>query len=373
MKTESNRPTRAEISLSALRHNFAVARELAAGAAVMAVVKAEAYGHGLTRASQLFADCGADYLGVSFLEEGVILRQAGIKTPILVMGGLVDEQIERYIDYNLEPTVSSVWKARHVNAAAEKRGIKAAVQLKIDTGMGRVGQQWSSSDRLFSEIAGLKNIDVRGVYTHLATADGENPEFAATQLTRFAEVVKQARSFGIDPPHIHSVGSGGLIPPGTRGEHTMVRPGLMLYGYSPNPDLQESLDLRPAMTLKTRVVYVKYPPAGTTVGYGATWRSPGKRWIATLPIGYGDGYPRRLGNRGWVMLRGRRCPVVGRVSMDQITVDAGPEAYLDDEAVLFGGGAGNRLPLWELCRSIDAIPYELLCGLTARVPRVYIE
>ncbi len=373
MKTESSRPTRAEISLSALKHNLSVARELAGSAAIMAVVKAEAYGHGLIRASQLFADCGADYLGVSFLEEGVILREAGIKTPILAMGGLVDEQIERYIDYDIEPTVSSVWKARQVNAAAEKRGIKVAVQLKIDTGMGRIGQQWHTADKLLSEIVRLKNIHVKGIYTHLATADGENPEFADVQLNRFAEVLEQARSIGIDPPYVHTVGSSGLVNPGLLRNHSMIRPGLLLYGYSPNPELQDQFDIRPAMTLKTRVVYVKYPPEGTTVGYGATWKSPGKRWIATLPIGYGDGYPRRFGNSGWVMLRSRRCPVVGRVSMDQITIDAGHEAYLGDEAILFGGSGNNRLPLWELCRAIDAIPYELLCGLTTRVPRVYIE
>ncbi len=369
----TNRPTRAEISLSALKQNFSVARDLSGSAAIMAVVKAEAYGHGLVRASQLFADCGADYLGVSFLEEGVSLRGAGIKTPILVMGGLVDEQIERYIDYDLELTVSSVWKAHQVNAAAEKRGIEAAVQLKIDTGMGRIGQQWQTADKLFLEITRLKNIQVKGIYTHLATADGENPEFADTQLNRFDEVLEQARSVGINPPYTHAVGSSGLVIPEMLRNYSMIRPGLMLYGYSPVPGLQDQFDIRPAMTLKTRVVYVKYPPEGTTIGYGATWKSPGKRWIATLPIGYGDGYPRRFGNCGWVMMRKHRCPVVGRVSMDQITIDAGHEAYLGDEAILFGGSGNNSLPLWELCKAINVIPYELLCGLTARVPRVYIE
>ena len=372
MEIESPRPTRAEISIPALRHNFTVTRQSAGSAAIMAVVKAEAYGHGLIRIAEEFSACGADYLGVSFLEEGIILREAGIETPILVMGGLVDEQLERYLNHNLDITVSSVWKARQADAAAARNGMKASVQLKIDTGMGRIGQNWRTVKDLFAEISRLKNIEVKGIYTHLASAEAEDLSFTIEQLNRFEEVIKCARSFGIDPPFIHAANSGAMMQISERSRYSMVRPGLMLYGYPPDPRLEGVLDLKPVMTLKTNVVYVKFPPEGTTVGYGATWKSPGNRWIATLPIGYGDGYPRRLGNRGWVMLRNRRCPVVGRVSMDQITVDAGPEVYLGDEAVLFGGDGDQCMPLWELCASIDAIPYELLCGLTARVPRVYI-
>ncbi len=366
------RPTRAEVSIPALRHNFTVIRQSAGSAAIMAVVKAEAYGHGLIRIAREFADCGADYLGVSFLEEGIILREAGIETPILVMGGLVDEQLERYLKHNLDITVSSVWKAFQAAAVSTKFGMKAAVQLKIDTGMGRIGQNWRTVKNLFSEIARLKNIEVKGIYTHLASSEAEDLSFTMVQLDRFDEVIKSARSFGIEPPFIHAANSGAMMQIPDRSHYSMVRPGLMLYGYPPDPRLDGVFDLKPVMTLKTNVVYVKFPPEGLTVGYGATWKSPGNRWIATLPIGYGDGYPRRLGNRGWVMLRNRRCPVVGRVSMDQITVDAGHEVYLGDETVLFGGEGDHGLSLWELCSSIDAIPYELLCGLTARVPRVYI-
>ncbi|MCF7810210.1 alanine racemase [bacterium] len=368
----NTRPTRAEVSLSALRHNFAVARHLAGSAKVMAVVKAEAYGHGLIRVSQEFTDCGADYLGVSFLEEGVVLREAGIELPILVMGGLVDEQIKRYLDYNLEITISSIWKAVHADEIASKQGVKANIHIKIDTGMGRIGQQYHSAEKLFSAISKLKHLEIKGLYTHLASAHAEDTSFAETQLDRFDEVVGLASKLAINPPYIHAANSGALMQLPERSTYNMVRPGLMLYGYPPNQHLIGKLDLQPAMTLKTRVVYVKYPPAGTPLGYDSTWKSPGNRWIATLPIGYGDGYPRRLGNCGSVILRGRRCPVVGIVSMDQITIDAGNEAYLGDEIILFGSADEHELPLWELCRAIDAIPYELLCGLTARVPRVYI-
>jgi alanine racemase len=368
----NNRPTRAEISLSALKHNFAVARQAAGSAKIMAVVKAEAYGHGLIRVSQEFVDCGADYLGVSFLEEGVLLREAGIDLPILVMGGLVDEQIKRYLDYDLEITISSVWKAVHADEIAFKQGVKANIHIKIDTGMGRIGQQYHNAEKLFQTIVTLKHLEIKGLYTHLASAHSEDTSFAHKQLDRFDEVVDLASNLGINPPYIHAANSGTLMQLPERSTYNMVRPGLMLYGYPPSPHLIGKFDLQPAMTLKTKVVYVKYPPAGTPVGYDSTWKSPGNRWIATLPIGYGDGYPRRLSNNGSVILRGRKCPVVGIVSMDQITIDAGDEAYLGDEVILFGNSGEQKLPLWELCMAIDAIPYELLCGLTARVPRVYI-
>ncbi len=368
----ATRPTRAEIDLQALKHNLSLTRKLAGDAGVMAVVKAEAYGHGLVPISRILAGEGVDYLAVSFLEEGVELRREGIDTPVLVMGGLVDEQIELYLDHNLDITVSSVWKARQVDEIAAKRGINASVHLKIDTGMGRVGQQWHTANILFMEVSHLKHLNIKGLYTHFATADDDDTTLARMQLRRFNDVIETARGFGIDPPFIHAANSSALMRFTDKVRFTMVRPGIMLYGWSASRQLGYGFDLRPVMALKTSVVFVKRPPQGSTVGYGATWKSPGDRWIATLPIGYGDGYPRRAGNRAWVWLRGKRCPVVGRVSMDQITVDAGSEVYLGDEAVLFGMSEGKCISIWELCESIDAIPYEITCGLTARVPRVYL-
>jgi alanine racemase len=368
-----DRPTRAEISISALQHNFAIARQLAGKAKLMAVVKAEAYGHGLQRIAREFDDLGADYLGVSFLEEGVQLREAGFDIPILVMGALVDEQIERYLDNNLEITISSVWKAQRVDEVAASHRTRATVQLKIDTGMGRIGQQWHTAKTFLDEVARLSHLNINGICTHLAESDSADPTYTQLQLDRFNSILELARKIGLEPPLIHAANSGALIQHTEAARFTMVRPGLMLYGYPPRADLEATSPLKPAMTLRTSVVYVKKPPAGTSVGYGGTWTSPGDRWIATLPIGYGDGYPRRAGNRAWVMLRGRRCPVVGNVSMDQITVDAGHEAWLKDEAILFGGSGSNRLDLWELAKTLETIPYELTTCLTLRVPRVYIE
>lgn len=366
------RPTRAEIDLQAISHNLSLIGNLAGDAGIMAVVKAEAYGHGLLPMSRELTKLGVDYLAVSFLEEGIALRKDGINTPILIMGGLVDEQIDRYLDFDLDITVSSVWKAQHVEETAARRRKKVPVHLKIDTGMGRIGQNWLTADLLFKEITHLKHMDVKGIYTHFASADEDNNDYTRLQLRRFRDTIESAGKMGIDPPLIHAANSSALMRFADESRFTMVRPGLMLYGWAANPRLSKDFDLKPVMSLKTRVVYVKRPPRGASIGYGATWKSPGNRWIATLPIGYGDGYPRRAGNRASVWLRGKRCPVVGRVSMDQVTVDAGDEVYLGDEAVLFGFAGDTCISIWELCESIDAIPYEVLCGLTARVPRVYL-
>lgn len=365
------RPTRAEINLSALRHNLQVVRKASGSAKVMGVVKAEAYGHGLIQIARELTELGVDYLAVSFLEEGVSLREAGIKTPILVMGGLVDEQINYYLDYDLDITVSSVWKGLHVEQIAAKRGITASVHLKFDTGMGRIGQHWETADILFRKLSDKKHLNIKGIYTHFASADDEHREFSNLQLDRFREVLNTARKYGINPPLIHAANSGAVLQFPEKSCFTMVRPGLMLYGWAPSPELQELTNLVPVMTLKSRIVYVKKPPAGTTIGYGSTWVTPGDRWIATLPIGYGDGFPRRAGNCAFVNIKGRLCPIVGRVSMDQITIDAGEEAYLGDEVVLFGGKETNYLSIWDLSTALDTIPYEIMCGLTSRVPRVY--
>ncbi len=367
-----SRPTRAKISLTALEHNFRVAKRLAGSARVMAIVKAEAYGHGLVCMAKEFSRLGADYLGVSFLEEGITLREEGITLPILVMGGLVDEQIGRYLDFNLTITVSSVWKAVHVDEVAGKRGVKASIHLKIDTGMGRVGQNWETSNVLLGSLSRLKNLRIEGIYTHFASSDSDDLTFTRTQLERFHNVLQSAHRLGIPFELVHAANSGALVQLGEEARFDMVRPGILLYGYTPAEWLAEKVDLKPVMSLLTKAVFVKKPSAGTPIGYNSTWHSPGDRWIATLPIGYGDGFPRRAGNRASVLFGGRRCPIIGNVSMDQITIDAGDEAWLGGEALLWGQNSSGSLSIWELARSIDAIPYELLCGLTGRVPRVYL-
>ncbi|MFN3821087.1 MAG: alanine racemase, partial [bacterium] len=218
----------------------------------------------------------------------------------------------------------------------------------------------------------LTHLEIKGLWSHFSTAENENLTYANLQSDRFSRVVECAHKLGVDPQIVHLANSGAFLQMGETVFYDMVRIGILLYGYPPSPHLTNNLPIQPIMTLKSRVVYVKKPPAGTKIGYGATWESPGEHWIATVPIGYGDGYPRRAGNRGWVYLRGRKCPIVGKVSMDQITIDAGQEAYLGDEVLLFGQTSQGNLDLWDLCQVIDATPYEILCGLTSRVERIYI-
>lgn len=367
------RPTHAEINLGNLQYNYRLLKDRIGSVKIMATVKAEAYGHGLIKIAQVLERVGADYLAVSFLEEGVRLRVAGVNLPILVMGGLVDEQVDQYLDNDLDITVSSIWKAEQVEKIAGLRGTTAKVHIKFDTGMGRIGQNWQTSNKLIDTVAHFHHTEVVGIYTHFATAEEPDLSFSHIQLNRFKKLIKYARESGIDPPLIHAANSGAIMQLGENVSFTLVRPGLMLYGWAPSPELEGILPLRPVMTLRSKVVFVKYPPAGTTIGYGASWKSPGGKWIATIPIGYGDGFPLRAGNRSDVLLDGRICPVVGRVSMDQITVDAGQQAYLGDDVVLFGSDGENKLSIWKLCQSIDTIPYEILCGLTQRVPRVYLN
>ena len=368
----SDRPTRAEISLPALIQNLALVRELSGKVKIMAVVKAEAYGHGLIEIASELSKQNVDYLAVSFLEEGIQLRNAGIRTPILVMGGLVDEQIEAYLDNRIGITVSSVWKGKQADLVAGKCKKKAEVHLKVDTGMGRIGQNWQNLEVFFQEIKQLQNLNIIGLYSHLSSSD--NPESNSTQMQigRFRDAIKMAGKYDIHPPLTHIANSGAILQNSSQSDSTMVRPGIILYGYAPSGLLEGKFQFKPVMSLKTRVVYVKKPPRGTSIGYGSTWISPGNRWIATLPLGYGDGYPWQLGNKGLVIHRNRECPVIGRISMDQITIEAADEAYLGDEVLLFGSDGTNHLSLWRLSDLANTIPYEFLCRLKSRVPKVYL-
>jgi len=370
--TDGDRPTRAEIRLGALRRNFRRARELAGpGVKVMGVVKANAYGHGLVRvASELVAE-GADYLGVAFLEEGEALRRAGVESPILVLGAIANAQISRFLASGLDITVPSVEKARAVSAAALAAGARARVHLKIDTGMERIGVHWYSAKAFLNTVLALPGLDIVGLFSHFATAD-DDPSFAKEQLARFREVLGYLESVGRRPPLVHMANSAALVDmPDARFD--MVRPGILLYGYEPSP--RTKVGLEPVMRLMSKVVYFKTAREGAGVSYGRTWRTSAPTRIATIPIGYGDGYSRALSNKGEAIVRGRRYPVVGRVCMDQLMLDLGPDgvAYNGDDVLLFGTRGQDSIPAEILCERIGTIPYELTCMVNSRVPRVYVE
>ncbi len=372
---DSDRPTRAEICLGALHRNFAKARSLAGKALVMAVVKADAYGHGLLRCAREFSQAGADYLGVALVEEGVYLRENGIRLPILVLGPPALSQAERFIRYGLEITLPSLEKAQAVSDAALALGLKAQVQLKFDTGMGRIGAQWDRDPLgFFLAVQAMPGLAIRGLFSHFSSAD-EDMAYSDEQERRFRELLSLIEPRCAEPAVAHMANSAALAArPSSR--FGMVRPGLMLYGYEPSPLAHTGVE--PAMRLLSRVAYFKSLEAGARISYGGRHRLSRASRIATVPIGYADGYPRGLSGIGRAIVRGRSYPVAGTVCMDQLMLDLGTdgEAYNGDDVLLFGAGADGRpesgIALQELCDKLGTIPYELLCRVSARVPRMYV-
>ena len=366
------RPTHIEVDLDAFAHNHAAIRARV-GVPVMGIVKANGYGHGLVPMAAALERQGVEQIGVAFVEEGIALRNAGIRTPILVLGGIFGPQVAQYLDHDLEITVSSLDKLRQVEAAAEARGQRAVVHLKIDTGMERIGVHSYSSAPFIEAAAASVWCRIKGVYSHLACADDPASPMTDLQLTRFLEACAHFERIGAPMPIRHLANSGGVLHfPETWLD--MVRPGIILYGVLPDPASQATLALRPALSLVSRVVYFKVVRAGGTVSYGATWTAATDTRIATIPVGYGDGYPRALSSRGEVLLRGHRRPIAGRVCMDQFMVDLGPDgtAYNEDEVVLVGRQDGQAIRVEDIARQAGTIPYEILTGLNERIPRAYV-
>ena len=373
-----NRPTRAEISIPNLLYNFEITRSLIGkDVKIMPMVKANAYGHGIVRISRELIKAGAHCLGVAYLEEAVFLRKSGVDAPIAVLGAINSEQIPEFIIHDVEITSSSADKSRAISETARRLGKTARVHLKIDTGMERIGVHWYNAERFLGETAELPNIRITGIFSHLAKAETDR-SFTEEQIRRFEGVLNIAHRLGIGAQHAHLANSAGLINY-PQAHFSMVRPGIMLYGCDPRgPSVGESsegLRLKPVMTLKSKVSFFKVVPAGTGISYNHTYVTERQTRIVTLPLGYGDGYPRVLSNRGEVIIRGRRYPVAGNVCMDQTMVDIGPDgiAYNGDDVLIFGGMDGLTIPLEELCEKAGTITYEILTGISSRVPRVYLD
>ena len=367
----SQRPTRVVVDLGALSHNLGAIRERVR-VPVMGIVKANAYGHGLVPVARHLEARGVDQLGVAFLEEGIALRRAGLTLPILVLGGIFGPQVAEFIRHDLDITVSSLDKLRQVEAAAEALGRKAGVHLKIDTGMERIGVHSYTSGPFIEAAVASQWIAIKGIYSHLACADDPSSPMTALQVKRFAEACAHFDRLGAPMPPRHLANSGGVLHfPATWLD--MVRPGIVLYGVLPDPVSQRTLDLRPALSLVSQVVYFKVVRSGNTVSYGATWIAPRDTRIVTVPIGYGDGWPRALSSKGEVLVRGHRMPIVGRICMDQFMVDLGADgtAYNEDEVVLVGAQGGEAISAETVAGLAGTIPYEILTGLNERIPRVY--
>ncbi|HJL43826.1 MAG TPA: alanine racemase [Myxococcales bacterium LLY-WYZ-16_1] len=370
---ETLRPTVAEIDVSALRHNVAQIRRHVHERPIMAIVKANAYGHGLVPTARILLGAGCDALGVAFLEEGIELRRAGVRAPILVLGGIIGNQIRSFIEHDLTMTASSVFKLRQIDQVARELAQPARVQLKVDTGMGRIGVQWDTSEELLQASLQATACRVEGLFSHLAASERADPTLTRIQTERFEAVAKRYRDLG-GTGERHLANSGAVLQhPDTW--YDRVRPGLMLYGVVPDPALRGVLDLRPALSLHSRVVFFKVVRRGRSVSYDATWVAPRDTRVVTVPVGYGDGVPRRLSNRAQVLIRGRTVPVVGRVTMDALMADLGPEgtAYNGDPVVLLGrqGPATVRVEDW--AEWLETIPYEVLTQINTRVPRRYVR
>jgi alanine racemase len=369
------RPTVADVSLPALRGNCREARRLVgAGVAVMAVVKADAYGHGAVAAARAFLEGGAAALGVSTVAEGAELRRAGIAGPVVVLGGAFRGEEAAVVAHGLEVAVWSVEAAGALAGAARAAGATVPVHLKVDTGMARLGIAVDEARAFGEAVRAEAGLTVRGVFSHFASADAVDTASARAQVARFAEAVAGLAAAGIRPPHVHLANSAAVLCE-PAAHFTMVRPGIMLYGYAPAPHLSARAALRPAMRLRTAVLHARRVPAGTPVGYAGTFVAARASAIAVLPVGYADGYHRLLSNRAQVLVRGRRVPVAGRVCMDHTMIDVTDmgDVAPGEPVVLFGAQDGARLGADELAGWCDTIAYEMLTAVGRRVPRRYVE
>lgn len=372
LNTFDQRPTFAEIDLGALRENLNAIKAFVAPSKVMAVVKANGYGHGLEQTALCLQGAGVDGLGVAYIEEAIALRKSGVSIPVLVFGGILKEQLELYIKHDVDVTASSVSKLEQIEETAQRLGRRARVHLKIDTGLERIGVHYYSADTLFDAALRSKFCDVVGVYSHFADVNLSDLAIAKMQLERFLSALRYYEERANAPFMRHIASSSGLMA--LKESHLdMVRPGLTLYGVYPGPGYETVLPVRPVLSLKSQVVYFKVVKKGAGVSYGHKWHAPEDTRVVTVPIGYGDGYQRALSNKASVIIRGKRSPIVGVVCMDQLMVNIGPrgEAYNDDEVTLIGASGGERVSVEELAALVGTTPHEILVLLNQRIPRVY--
>jgi len=367
------RPTYAEINLNRLTANYRAIERAVAPARIMPILKANAYGHGLVEVAGHVAALGAHSLGVAFLEEGIMLRQAGITTPILVLGGILGNQVPLFLQHDLTLTASSMEKLNQINEAAQAMGVQAKVHLKIDTGMERIGVHYYSAHELLETALNCEHCLVEGIYSHFANADAASLISANEQLARFKQVLSFYDERGLPFPLRHMANSGAILQM-PHSHLDIVRPGILLYGVYPSANVSRTIAVKPVLTWKSRVVYFKVVKPGHPVSYGSTWQSDHMIRVVTVPVGYGDGYFRRMSGRAQVIIRGKKYPVIGHICMDQMMVNIEWEtAYNDDEVLLIGEAAEASIQCEDLAEWAGTIPYEILTNINTRVPRVYVR
>lgn len=372
----TGRPTWAEIDLDALAHNYQLIRnQVGPDVNILAAVKANAYGHGAVECARRLEKEGADWFGVALPEEGIELREAGISRPVLCLGGFWQGQEAACLQYQLTPVIDRLDETESFDRAAREAGITANVHLKIDTGMGRLGVRCEEVSQFCEGLKRLANIRVDGLMTHLAAADDNAlQEFTSNQVERFEEAVRVCREHGIDPSFVHVANSAATFAL-TQSVGNMVRPGGSLYGFVRDvfPADIDRPALKPVMSLHSRIILLKQVPKGETLGYGCTFETKRESLIGTIPLGYDDGYRRALSNRGRMIVRGHFAPVVGRVSMDMTLIDVTdvPNVAIDDYVTLLGREGDAVITAEDLGELAGTISYEITCGISNRVPRIY--
>jgi alanine racemase len=374
------RPTWAEISLARLRRNFEYVRRVAGPRRLMAVAKADAYGHGAVTVAKTLAEAGADWFGVATVEEALELRAAGIEKPILLLGGLYMSDPAHLLQYRLTPTLSSTARLDTYSECARRFGKAIEFHLKVDTGMGRLGLPPDRLKTFVEHYRELPGLEMKGLFTHLASAEDMVASQTEEQSMVFEKALRQVRELGINPEWLHVSNSAALVA-GWPFSENLVRVGALLYGYClpltlpPGRQSPPPPQVEPILTLKSRVVYLKDVPSGTPLGYGAAFHTRRRSRIATVPVGYADGLMRALSNRGRALVRGRVARIVGNISMDITLLDVTdvPGVDIGDEIILLGQADHCSITALEIADLVGTVPYEILCSIGRRVPRIYVD
>ncbi len=364
-------PAWIEIDLDQFRKNLSIVKSAVGGARLCLPIKANAYGHGLVEIAKAAAQASVDYLAVAHVKEAIDLREAGVVTPIIVLGAIHEDQIADLLKYDLEFSLSSAYKARLVAAWCERLRSVARVHLEVDTGMQRTGMRPQTAVDLFADLKKSTWFDIVGVYSHLATGNSPDDAVALKQIEKFS-IMRQDAVFS-DQNILFHLASSSATQHLPSAYFDMVRPALLCFGYPLGNAKALFRDIAPCFSLKARVAYFKVVEEGEGISYGHTFHAPRRTRIVTVPVGYGDGFRRALSNRGSVLIRGRRYPIVGTICMDQFMVDVGSDSvFVGDEVVLIGKQGDESITLKEVADLCETIPYEVLCQFNDRIPRRYI-
>jgi alanine racemase len=369
------RPTIAEISLKNLKFNYLNIRKKVKQRPVMAVVKADAYGHGMLKAVEALESLGEAkpfYYGVALLEEGIELRKSKLtNAPILTFSPVREEEIPEYLRFNILPTLSDESQLDILKRYKGKRKLK--IHINVDTGMGRLGINYRTAFDVIREVSEVRNVRIDGIYTHFATSDEKNKSFALTQLGRFKEVLSELESENVNVGIVHAANSGAILDL-PDAYFDMVRPGISLYGYYPSLETSESIKLKPVMKLVSRITTLRKVRKGESVSYGRIYFAKKNILAATVPVGYADGYNRALSNKGKAIVKGGVVKQIGRVTMDRVLFDVNnAKVKVGSRIVLMGKEGNKNFDAWEWSKILNTIPYEITCNISKRVPRIYVD